>query len=134
MGVVIHPSGAVPDHRLTHIEGLQDILVPPLDALVNAGRVVVKDRAGGLDDAVHLTQAFLLPGDVLVVGPVVAVAVVAWPATTSAAAPQVIGWRRHHQVHTLIRQLREQIQTVAVVDPVQPTGWPRRRRVGFGLR
>ena len=79
----------------------------PLDALLNAGRVVVEDRAGGLDDAVHLTEAFLLPGDVVVVGSVVAVAVVVRPATTTAAAPQVIGARRHHQVHTLIRQLRQ---------------------------
>ena len=129
---MINPSGAVPDHRLAHIEGLQDVLVPPLDALLNAGRVVVEDRAGGLDDAVHLTKGFLLPGDVLVVGSVVAVAVVAWPATTSAAASQVIGGRRHHEVDTLIRQLREQIQTVAMVDPVQPIGWPRGTRVGFG--
>ena len=88
---MIHPSGAVPDHRLAHVEGLQDILVAPLDALVNAGRVVVEDRAGGLDDAVHLPEAFLLPGHVLVVGKVVAVAVVARPAATTAAAAQVVG-------------------------------------------
>ena len=131
--VKIGSPRAVPDDHLPQRKVLQDVVVADDQAILDPMHVVVEDGAVRLQHPEHLGKAQALPLDVRVVGHVVAVPVVAVPATgaVARAVQQVIGRGRNDQVDRCVGQLRQQLQDVALVNGVEPGCYVR---VGQNLK